>query len=379
MFGAEELETVAQRWSTNQAGSDAFSADVYWLAVPEVQARHQRRCCAGRSGLNWVEYCLTEHPATPTARRMLSIGCGAGGLERQLHTLGAFSTCDALDIAPGAIETARQAAHAAGISTINYECHDIAALDLPTAHYDAVWFNGSLHHVQNLETVLDRVGRALTKDGRLYFNEYVGANHFDFPQAQKNAIANAFHLIPERYRLSFNPADHGMLATQAPIPNPEEVKRVDPSEAVRAQDILAIAEERFDMLACNAMGGTLLQFLLSGIAGNFKSADPDSIQILDMLLKIEDALIDSGALASDFVIVCAAPKQTESTHDAAKPRRFPPAATPATANAPPPAVALDDPYAENARLLAIIEKLQKDNRWALDEIELLRRQGEAAQ
>ena len=41
---------------------------------------------------------------------MLSIGCGSGALERDLFTLNAFRHCDAIDIAPTAIETAIKAA-----------------------------------------------------------------------------------------------------------------------------------------------------------------------------------------------------------------------------------------------------------------------------
>jgi hypothetical protein len=306
---------------------------------------------------------------------MLSIGCGTGALERQLHAQGAFTTCDAYDIAPAAIESAQRHAQAAGISTIDYRCVDVEVLDFGEDRYDAVWFNGSLHHITELEVVLDRVRRALTEDGRLFFNEYVGANHFDFPIAQKNAIANAFRLIPDRYRTSFNPVDYGELATAPPIPDPREVKRVDPSEAVRSHDILSIVGDRFDVLALNKMGGTLLQFLLSGIAGNFRSDDPASIKFLDMLFAIEDAWIESGALDSDFVIVCAAPKRLQEKSEDAEAQRqaFTPAPVAAPA-APPIIVTPDDQLTENARLLKIIEQLQEDNRWALSEIELLRQQ-----
>ena len=42
-------------------------------------------------------------------------------------------------------------------ATIHYEARDVEAIDLGESVYDAVWFNGSLHHVEALERVLGNV------------------------------------------------------------------------------------------------------------------------------------------------------------------------------------------------------------------------------
>jgi len=303
-----DKQKVAERWSDSAVAFDAFSPEVYWLAIPAVQARHQRRACGGHNYPSWVEYCVREFMPTLPAERMLSIGCGHGALERQLHALGAFGACDAYDIAPAAIEGARAAATYSGIQSIAYEICDVEHFDFGQDRYDAIWFNGSLHHIAALEPVLNRVRLALKPGGMLFFNEYVGANHFAFPPAQRDAIAQAFHLIPPAYRKSFAPHDYGEVAMHAPLPDPIEVERVDPSEAVRSSDILSVVSSTFDIIALNKAGGTLLQFLLSGIAGNFRADDPHSMRLLNMLFEIEDSLIDTGALPSDFVVCVARPK-----------------------------------------------------------------------
>lgn len=300
-----DKEKVAARWSDSAVVFDAFSPQLYWLAVPAVQARHQRRSCGGKNYPSWVEYCLAEFMFGARAERMLSIGCGQGALERQLHALRAFEACDAYDIAPGAIEMARKAAAAANIRTIHYEARDVEARDFGNGVYDAIWFNGSLHHIEALEAVLANVRKALKPNGLLFVHEYVGADRFAFPAEQRDAIERAFLLIPDAYRKSFAPHDFAEVAKHPPLPDPEEVRRVDPSEAVRSSAILPVISTLFDTLAINASGGTLLQFLLSGIAGNFRADDPKSMAVLDMLFRIEDTLIDTGHLPSDFV-VCAA-------------------------------------------------------------------------
>ena len=93
-----------------------------------------------------------------------------------------------------------------------------------------------------------------------------------------------------------------------PNPDPVEVARADPSEAIRSQDIIPVVSRYFEIVALNKCGGTLLQFLLSEIAGNFHEDDPSSMKVLEMLFTIEDALIESGTLDSDFVVVAARPK-----------------------------------------------------------------------
>lgn len=305
---AAQKQVTADHWSENLAGSDAFSSDVYWLAVPAIQQRHRHKATAGSGYPGWVPYCLGEFlrnrgPAT----RMLSIGCGTGSLERELYMLKAFEHCDAMDIAPAALDVARAEAQAIGASSINYSLCDIEQTDLPGSHYDAVWFNGSLHHIRELELVCQRVRRSLKPGGWLFFNEYVGANHFAFDPQQRAAITHAFGLIPERFRRSFVQGSVGRVQQVVPLPDPLEVVKVDPSEAVRSADILRVVQEYFDIRAMNRCGGSLLQFLLHGIAGNFREDNPQSMRVLQMLFDIEDGLIESGTLTSDFVVVAATP------------------------------------------------------------------------
>ncbi|MBA4143710.1 MAG: class I SAM-dependent methyltransferase [Nitrosospira sp.] len=300
---------TANHWSENMAGSDAFSPEIYWLAVPEVQKRFRQLACRGSDFPAWVQYCVGAFLDTngPVAN-MLSIGCGSGALERDLFRLNAFHHCDAIDIAPAAIETALREAVSIGARSIDYRVTDVEKTNLPEVHYDAVWFNGSLHHIQELEAVCERVRGSLKPNGWLFFNEYVGANHFAFGPQQVAAITHAFAMIPERYRLSFVNGSFGQVQHLPPLPDPVEVVRVDPSEAVRSQDILKVVEDYFDIHTLNPCGGSLLQFLLHGIAGNFRQEDPNSIRILQMLFDIEDGLIESGVLKSDFVVVAATPR-----------------------------------------------------------------------
>jgi len=304
---------VADLWSRKLGGSDEFSADVYWLAVPEVYRSYIRAATRGRREDSWVNDCVAEFLAGRTpVERMLSIGCGSGALERHLHVLSAFRECDAWDIAPTAVETARRLAEEEGRQGIHYDVRDANTpgfLEGSEARYDAVWFNSSLHHIEALEPVCEAVARSLKPDGWLFVHEYVGPNVFALTPRQKQVIRAAFDLIPERFRRT----GPEQWAAAPAIPDPVQVAAVDPSEAIRSADILEVVDRYFDVVELNPAGGTVLQFLLHGIAGNFRPEDPESMEVLDLLIRIERTLVGIGDLQSDFVLLAARRRETPAS------------------------------------------------------------------
>lgn len=300
---------VTERWNQHTSGTAELSEQVYWLAVPEVMRRHQRNLTGGRFE-NWVDAVVFDFFADRTpVDHILSLGCGDGALERDLARLNFFDRCDALDLSPVAIGKARTLAAGLGLADrIRYEAVDINAITLAAAEYDSIWFNGSLHHVAALEHVLDQCSQALKPEGYLVVNEYVGPNRFDFTPRQKQAMEAAWQLIPERFKRSCIPGHLGSIQLHAPFPDPTEVAAVDPSEAVRSADIVSELGSRFEIRCERKAGGSILQFLLAGIAGNFRTTDPESVRVLEMLFEIEDSLIEVGELDSDFMLFVACPR-----------------------------------------------------------------------
>ena len=66
-----------------------------------------------------------------------------------------------------------------------------------------------------------------------------------------------------------------------------------------------LIEERFEIVYRADFGGTLLQFVLADIVGNFDPADPDDVAMIDLVCLYEQTLIDEGVLPSDFTYVVA--------------------------------------------------------------------------
>lgn len=307
--GATQGISAADHWSEvfSEKLQELISRQTYWLAIPEVSERYHRLATGGKAA-NWVRFCLDEYLSTALpVERMLSIGCGDGNLELQLAGYNAFQKFDAFDIAEGAISVARSRAKAASVTNVNFEVRDVNQLILPGNHYDAAWFNMSLHHIEALEHSCSQVSQALKPGGFLFVNEYIGPSRFDFTARQKRVLALVNELIPAKY-LRLPPPAVG-IRSDAPIPDPAEVSRIDPSEAVRSAEIMEVISRYFDIQTYHPICGTILQFLLGTIAWNFRTEDPDSIKVLKMLFAIEDTLVEVGDLQSDFALIVARPKK----------------------------------------------------------------------
>lgn len=337
-------------WNTGQV--------MFWLQHPSVQRRLAIKE-SGRPYSNWVDHTLATHFAgrLPLAR-CLSLGCGRGRVEREWAERQAFVACDAYDISSASITDAAAAAEAAGLTSIRYTVADINQLDMPPQTYDAVWAVGSAHHFSALERIFAQVARTLKPGGLFILHEYVGANRFQFDARQHQVIEACLDLLPTTYRLLPAAAPEGSSASvtllrrrdpawiarrlldkmregtlwstagrywrrhqtlaaggrlirEDAVPTLRSVIAVDPSEAVRSAEILPVLRTLFDVVEFRPLGGTILQFLLADIAGNFQ--DEVGEQLLGIFFQLEDTLMACGDLPSDFAYIVARPK-TEKAH-----------------------------------------------------------------
>ncbi|MGC2627355.1 MAG: class I SAM-dependent methyltransferase, partial [Candidatus Udaeobacter sp.] len=91
-------------------------------------------------------------------RHGLTIGCGAGRLERALLQEEICSTLHGIDISEKAIAAARQIAREKNLA-LTYEVADVNFIKLPEKTFDLVAAQTSLHHILFLERVAEQVWR----------------------------------------------------------------------------------------------------------------------------------------------------------------------------------------------------------------------------
>jgi SAM-dependent methyltransferase len=274
----------------------------YWMAHPMVRGRintlvsgNQSLDAYARLGA-WLE----QHGQAVPLGRSISLGCGFGGLERDLARRGMIREMDAYDLAAGAIMEARRLAEEAGYGWIRYHVADLEAQDFPGNYYDAVFAHSSVHHVERLEALFATVHRALRPGGIFHLNEYVGPTRFQWTHAQLQLINSYLDSIPERLRQTPN-------GRKRPVERPtiEQMVAMDPTEAIRSADIREVLSQYFTIVEERPYGGALLHLGLAEIAQNFDVADPEAVEHLRRFFDLEDTMMASGTIGSDFSVIIA--------------------------------------------------------------------------
>jgi len=105
-----------------------------------------------------------------------------------------------------------------------------------------------------LERLLVAVRDSLASGGLLIANEYVGPNQLQWTDKQVRVINEVMGLLPDRYRRRIsNPLEY---KRDFPGPSPlEEMNRLDPTEAVHAEEIVPLVRKVFHLLEFKPFGG----------------------------------------------------------------------------------------------------------------------------
>jgi len=219
--------------------------------------------------------------------------------------LGLCHHIEGTDASEGAVALARGRAKAAGLE-IAYRVEDANEAELPRSRYDLVLVKQALHHFSRLEHVLDQVRQCLRPGGWLALNEYVGPSRFQWTDLQLSIMNTLLVTLPESLRRVG--AAGSPVRQRVERPSPQQVSEHDPSEAVRSSDVLALVEERFEIVARRDAGGTVLAPLLDGMVGGFDPADEKAVALLRLLCETEGLLLAHRVLPSDYVVLMAHPR-----------------------------------------------------------------------
>ena len=268
----------------NDAGFTRHLADANWLANIAVQVHHNRRS-TGDPGREWLGSWARQWFVNDETR-VLVLGGGDGWLERSIAPWPFITSIDAVDFAPEAIARAAEQAP----PKVVYAVLDLNRDRLPPDAYDIVIAHSVLHHIENLEHAYAEIERTLKPDGTLIVNEYVGPNRFQYSDRVQQIMNTLLRTLgyPERSR-----------------PTVEEMIANDPTEAVRAEELIPFTERTFDVIDRRNIGGTVLQHLLYEIAGDFRWDVPQERAKVELLCEIEAMLIDAGQIPCDFVLMAA--------------------------------------------------------------------------
>jgi SAM-dependent methyltransferase len=299
---------VASHWS--QLASEAFVQDlnrISWTGIPQVHLNHNYLITGSRETY-WIEWMRERFFPGGEAGDVLSLGCGAGHLDRIFKRCGfRFRSFTGIDISEGAIDRARMLADEIDLAPkIRYLAADLNHYELPPRSFDFIYFFQSLHHIEALEHVLAQCRLALRPEGLLMVNEYVGPSRFQWTARQAEMANALMTLLPESLRRDLQ---GGGLKTGIGRPTVRQMVSADPSEAVRSGDIEGLVRAHFEILGEWNWGGTLNHLVFQNIAANFEPENEYHRSIVELLIHHENVLIREGLLPSDFKVFLARVKR----------------------------------------------------------------------
>ncbi len=310
-----DLDRVADLWG-RVATDRAQSSIRGWADSPIVLESVVGPRQSASPNRHWLLGLADEIPL-PKGGRWLSLGCGAAGTEIFAGRHGLFASLLAMDGSEGALAEGRKAASAENVPGLEFARADLNALDLPASEFDVALMNMSLHHVKNLEGTLGAVERALKPGGIFVVNEFVGPSQFQFTELQL-AIADAvLAVLPDRWRMDLTTGKPKTRYARQPR---SHWNVVDPSEAIRSDEIVGLLEARFEVVLRRDYGGTILHLALEHIVHNFDRSDERDVAAIRLMGLLEELLIRHGVLESDFTLMAlrkAAPGPGRSAQGAA--------------------------------------------------------------
>ena len=289
-----DSEHVSKYWEQQ---FEKNRADASLWTNNDIITRHIYSLISSGREEHWLPW-FFDHYLGDTVRfqRSLSVCCGDGAHELAIANTNRVHFIRGFDISDGAISQVYANLEKGGFPKDRYafEVADANNLQIDD-HFDLMLSTGALHHVTNLEQLLSKLGRMLRPDGYFVVLEYVGPNRFQWTDAQLNVINDILQQIDPRYLKQNTRIELG----RPPI---ADFIAIDPSEAVRSEEVRGLLSEYFRVEYLRDFNGTIMHPLYPLLHEGFTNAnDPGFDSVVRMILQFEDVLIRNKVITSDFV------------------------------------------------------------------------------
>jgi SAM-dependent methyltransferase len=169
----------------------------------------------------------------------LTLGCGAGRLERELVSRGICRRFHGIDISEKAIAAARDTAKKEALPLV-YEVADLNFVKLPENTFDLVAAQTSLHHILFLERVAEQAWRSLKNDGYLWIHDFVGETQWQYDPKRLSIANQLLAILPEKFR-----QNRITNKVTREIKRPEPGSLGSPFESIRSSEIIPVFQHWF--------------------------------------------------------------------------------------------------------------------------------------
>jgi SAM-dependent methyltransferase len=352
----ENNKKVSDFWSKSHSSSNI---DIYSFLPTRKYFSSLVTKKEGLEREDWLELWFKESYLNNIApvENCLSLCCGHGERDVRIAKLGYFKNLLSLDVSEGAIIKAKKNAINAGLNNITYKIADLNNDSLPENSFDLIYVGAGMHHIENLEHLVEQIHKSLRPGGLFICDEYIGPNYSNLSNRHREIINSVIHLIPNRLKNatenSFIPGKvknsiiysiffflynigkidmssrnsinvkglkklgflffkyiNNIFSKIRLINNtenfiygkvfdiyPENIKNGDPSEGVRASEIIPVLTKKFIKTDVHYYNGSILVYALdSKFFENFDTNSNSDIELLDNIINIEKSMINNNEI-----------------------------------------------------------------------------------
>lgn len=305
---SQDHTTSPDIWAERYSDPNYWHSPIHWGEVPQVAAYINRRV-SGDPKVDVFEYAAQRYFA-PLQKEgpisLLSLCAGIGHYEISLVRRGYVESVVGYEFSEKSVASANQTVRNEGLeSKISFIQLDLNTGTFPpNQHFDAILNVAGLHHIQNLEHLIAQC-RQVCKPHTVFLNhEFIGPNHHQWTAKQLHYINYIMSILPPDLRRSLS--NPGAIHEQKVSLSMNEMMRIDPTEGVRAQDIIPVMRKHFAISDYKPFGGSILHMLLNDMAGNFMA--PEHAALIELLIFFEESLMDEGVLPPDFAFWVGTPQ-----------------------------------------------------------------------
>ena len=280
---------------TKTAFGKTIGKGVNWWQIPYIH-RRWNTIISGDPDRDYLDI-ITEFFKGKSRMSLISLGSGRCEAEIKLAKTNMFKEITCIELSKTLTDKAKKSIDKEGLENIRVICENIYDYNFKENEYDVVFFNSSLHHFKNLESLLKKkVATWLKKEGYLIINEYVGPDRLQYPKRQLKKINQALKNIPKKYRKIKSLPMH---KNQVTGPGIIRMILADPSECIESSKIIPIIHQNFVAIIEKPFVGNILSSVLKDIADHFFIVDAEKQEVLEQLFKIEDEYLKKNK--SDFI------------------------------------------------------------------------------
>lgn len=245
---------------------------------------------AKTNGKWMMEYFRDKYLNGKPAPLALSLGCGAGEIDRIAYERGIFCQLHGIDFSESGIKLARESAlkEKLPFSYFNVNLNQKA---IPGNNkYDLIYAYATLHHIHNLEPLVVSISDHLKEEGYFLFYEYCGPARMQWSDKVMSIGNSLMCRIPMRLRMDLPEMRRPALS---------EFMAGDPSEAVRGYEVMDVVKAVLNVVEEVDLGWTLTHPIFCRNAHLLDPDNPADQAIFQIICEFESILIEAGIIGSD--------------------------------------------------------------------------------